>query len=57
MKRFVEDSKPHAAGWIGFYWGKTIEEYGREKDLTSAVMKAWLEYFRQAASSREKIQK
>ena len=35
-----------ATGWIGFYWGKTIAEYKREKgSIADAITREWLEYF------------
>ncbi len=43
--QFVEGSKPMAAGVIGFYWGKTIDEYKQSNTITDALMQAWLEYF------------
>lgn len=46
---FVEKSRYLARGWIGFYWGKGIEECRREGDLKGAIMAGWLEYFREKA--------
>lgn len=47
LDQFIEGSRPIADGWIGFYWGKTIEEYAVEKvDIAGAITKSWLEYFR-----------
>jgi hypothetical protein len=54
LKAFVARSGERADGWFGFYWGKTIEEYAREKDIPSAVMKLWLEYFRERAQGQGK---
>ena len=45
LSKFIDDSKAHATGWIGFYWGRTIEEYGDAKTFGEAVTKAWLELF------------
>ena len=43
---FVERSRPFADGWIGFYWGKTIDEYRQaEFGMAGALTQAWLEYF------------
>jgi hypothetical protein len=42
---FFQRSKPHAAGWIGFYWGRTLEECRRSKQLADAFMLGWLEWF------------
>ncbi|NLH14978.1 MAG: cellulase family glycosylhydrolase, partial [Phycisphaerae bacterium] len=47
LDQFIEGSRPIVDGWIGFYWGKTIEEYARENtDLAGTITKTWLEYFR-----------
>ncbi len=46
LDQFIDGSRPLAAGWIGFYWGKTIAEYRREKgSLADAITLDWLEYF------------
>jgi len=43
---FIEGSRDIADGWIGFYWGKTIEEYSQETaSIGAAITKGWLEYF------------
>ncbi len=42
---FVDRSKAHATGWIGFYWGKTPAEYRQGKTITDAIMLKWLEFF------------
>ncbi|MBA4018089.1 MAG: hypothetical protein C0483_13030 [Pirellula sp.] len=41
---FVTRSKPPAAGWIGFYWGKRPEDYGNTT-IADAITKSWLEFF------------
>ena len=39
-----------ASGWIGFYWGKTIDEYAAdEPSIASAITRKWLEFFRSRA--------
>ena len=44
--RFFDGSRKIADGWIGFYWGTTIEEYSRRKDdIAAGIMKEWLEFF------------
>ncbi len=46
LDQFLDGSKPLAVGWIGFYWGKTIAEYKREKgSIADALTFDWLEYF------------
>lgn len=44
---FFQRSRAHAAGWIGFYWGRTIEECRRSREMTDAFMLGWLEWFQQ----------
>jgi hypothetical protein len=44
--RFFDGSHKIADGWIGFYWGTTIDEYTRRKDdIAAGIMKQWLEFF------------
>lgn len=51
MDEFLQRSKGRAAGYISFYWGKTIAEYAaatEQKDV-AALMTVWLKYFQQQA--------
>ena len=41
----IEGSRKHAAGWIGFYWGKPPEELRRSKTVYDALTLGWLELF------------
>lgn len=43
--QFIEGSKMHASGWLGFYWGKPPDELRQERTIPAALMLAWLEYF------------
>jgi len=44
---FVDGSRASVDGYIGFYWGKTIEEYSQpDTDMAGSIMRNWLEYFR-----------
>jgi len=45
MGEFIERSKQHADGWIGFYWGRTPEEYRPPKTIPEALTLGWLEWF------------
>jgi hypothetical protein len=45
FRRFVTSSRETASGWIGFYWGKTLEESRRSKDMKDAFVAGWLEFF------------
>jgi len=50
LDAFIEGSRKIADGWIGFYWGKTIEDYSKGKtDMRGALIRGWLEYFRAKA--------
>jgi len=47
---FVDGSRKMADGYIGFYWGKTIDEYTQRKnDIPAAIMAEWLQYFKKKA--------
>jgi hypothetical protein len=47
LNAFIDGSENIADGWIGFYWGKSIEDYSKGKlDIAGAIVKSWLEYFR-----------
>ena len=48
--QFIDKSKKHAAGWIGFYWGKPPEELRKSKTIPDAMMLGWLEYFQKGAA-------
>jgi hypothetical protein len=45
---FFRRSRAHAAGWIGFYWGRTPDECRRSKEIADALMLAWLEWFQKS---------
>jgi hypothetical protein len=47
--RFVDGSRKHATGWIGFYWGKPPAELRRSKTIGDAMMLGWLEFFEKKA--------
>ena len=49
MDAFVDRSRDIADGYVSFYWGKTIEQYAQQDDLTSSIIATWLRYFRTKA--------
>ena len=53
LEEFIEASRKHAAGWVGFYWGKPPDELRCSKELGDALLLAWLEYFTKQAKARE----
>jgi len=50
---FIEASKAHVDGWISFYWGKSIEEYERDKTLSGAITAEWLKRFSSMSPYRD----
>jgi hypothetical protein len=54
LEQFIERSKKHAAGWIGFYWGKPPEELRRSKTIPDALTLGWLELFHKKATEMGK---
>jgi len=43
---FMTRAKPIVAGWMSFYWGKTIEENEKKGDISGALVAGWLKRFR-----------
>jgi hypothetical protein len=54
FERFLDESRKTASGWIGFYWGKTPEEYGRSHTIQDALMLRWLEFFQKRAGEAQR---
>ncbi len=54
LEEFIDGSKKHAAGWIGFYWGKTPDELRRSKTIPDALTLGWLELFERKTKALEK---
>jgi hypothetical protein len=46
FRTFLARTKKHAAGWVGFYWGKTPEELKGSKTISDALTLGWLDLFR-----------
>jgi hypothetical protein len=49
LEEFIEGSRQHAAGWIGFYWGQPPEELRRSRTIGDAMTLGWLELFEKKA--------
>lgn len=47
--RFIAASRQHAAGHLGFYWGRAPTELRPAKTIADAMMLSWLEYFQREA--------
>ncbi len=53
LRQFLQDSKKYAQGWIGFYWGKTPDEYRKSASISDTITLAWLELFQEMAKSAD----
>src|SRR5262245_58665387 len=49
LEEFIEGSRKHAAGWIGFYWGKSPDELRKSNTISDALTLGWLELFERKA--------
>jgi hypothetical protein len=54
LERFVDASRGTAAGWVGFYWGRTPQEYRRGSTIADAITLGWLELFQRKAQALSK---
>jgi hypothetical protein len=45
FEKFIDESAKASAGWIGFYWGRTLEECKKSDEFGDALMRGWLEFF------------
>ena len=54
LEEFIEGSRKHAAGWIGFYWGTPPEALRKSKTISAALTLGWLEFFEKKAKALEK---
>jgi hypothetical protein len=52
LEDFIERSRGHAAGWVGFYWGQPPEELRRSKAIPGALTLGWLELFQRRAKAQ-----
>jgi Cellulase (glycosyl hydrolase family 5) len=46
LDAFIDGARKIVDGYISFYWGKTIEQYTQQDDLTASILAHWLRYFR-----------
>ncbi|MHC4694450.1 MAG: alginate lyase family protein [Planctomycetota bacterium] len=52
LTAFIDASRSFTDGYIGFYWGKTIDQYNEKSDIPSAITKSWLKYFAEAPAQK-----
>ncbi|MCA9221433.1 MAG: cellulase family glycosylhydrolase, partial [Planctomycetales bacterium] len=46
LEAFIADADKNSAGWISFYWGRTIDEHADPKSIGEAITRDWLVRFR-----------
>jgi hypothetical protein len=54
LEEFIDRSGGRAAGWVGFYWGKTPDELRASKAVPDALMLGWLEFFQKKGKALRK---
>jgi hypothetical protein len=54
FEQFIDKSRPDAAGWIGFFWGRTPDDLKDAKTLGDAITRNWLLFFQKKAGDPEK---
>jgi hypothetical protein len=57
LEEFIEASRKHAAGWIGFYWGQTLDELRQARTIPAALTLGWLELFQRKAATMQTLPK
>lgn len=52
LETFITESRSHASGWFGFYWGTPPQELDASRSIGEAMTRQWLELF-QAMSVKD----
>jgi cellulase (glycosyl hydrolase family 5) len=52
LRGLMVQSRGEVAGWMGFYWGETPDEYRRSGKLEDALMADWIELVRDLSPAR-----
>jgi arylsulfatase A-like enzyme len=52
FERFLDAADGVVAGWVGFYWGKTIDELRASTTFADAMLLGWLECFQRRTAKR-----
>ena len=45
LGEFIQKSRGTATGWIGFYWGKTVDQCRRSSEIKDVLLLQWLDLF------------
>jgi hypothetical protein len=56
LGQFIEQSRPYAAGWLGFYWGRTPEQLRKSAFPADVLMLSWLDLFQKLRPTMTGIQ-
>jgi hypothetical protein len=51
LEQFIDRSRPHSAGWISFYWGKSPARLETSGELGDAILLDWLKRFSKRAGA------
>jgi hypothetical protein len=51
LEEFIDGSQKYAAGWIGFYWGRSPEELRQSNTVSDVLTLGWLELFQRKAKA------
>ncbi len=54
LEEFITLSGEDAAGWVSFYWGKSLQELRDSKEFGDAILLQWLERFEKRARTLSK---
>lgn len=57
LSQFLDQSRKHATGWIGFYWGQTPDELHQSGTIPDALTLSWLELFQQKGATLQQATK
>lgn len=49
LREFIEQTRGVASGWIGFYWGPSLDVLKQSKEPVDRLQVAWLELFQRMA--------
>ena len=53
FEEFIDKSEGDAAGWVGFFWGKTPEDLKDAKTIGDALTRNWLRFFQKKGKTRQ----
>jgi hypothetical protein len=57
LEEFIEASRQHASGWLGFYWGQMPDELRQMPTIPAALTRGWLELFQRKVGRLQPLRK